>query len=357
MKKSAISKAIRNVTTTFAAGLLATSFFSLVGTQDAKAQGQGIVAPPQILYQLPGVWVPKQTFGTGTGEGTNYQFQVAIDADPSALNAVNRYTLFKTFLTYANSTTNIWEGLKSDITISGAVSFSGEVNGMHSSITVNNGITATTLESVEAKIVNHGVSTYSAYLSTIQNQSDGTSPFLIGLSLGFQNDNTGAGSVTTYAGINFSSMTGAGTQPTNYFAMRVADANAAIVTSGMLAIGSLSMPTSTLKLYVQTSNTSSGTFGVQIKNSSLANILLIANDGSFNIAGGTMTISNNGFIVSPGIGNGASNLKFNGSAQWTANGAVATAMSSLGPTGSHTTIQTWFTILDSGGTLRYIPAF
>lgn len=42
---------------------------------------------------------------------------------------------------------------------------------------------------------------------------------------------------------------------------------------------------------------------------------------------------------------------------FTANGAVATALTSLGPTGSHTTVQEWFSIKDSGGTLRYIPAF
>lgn len=40
----------------------------------------------------------------------------------------------------------------------------------------------------------------------------------------------------------------------------------------------------------------------------------------------------------------------------TANGTVATAMSSLGPTGSHTTIQEWLTI-DINGTTRYIPCF
>lgn len=42
--------------------------------------------------------------------------------------------------------------------------------------------------------------------------------------------------------------------------------------------------------------------------------------------------------------------------QTTANGTVATAMSSLGPTGSHTTIQEWLTITING-TTRYIPCF
>lgn len=50
-------------------------------------------------------------------------------------------------------------------------------------------------------------------------------------------------------------------------------------------------------------------------------------------------------------------LKFGGSGSITANGTVATAMSSLGPTGSHTTIQEWLTIKNNSGTIRYIPCF
>lgn len=46
-----------------------------------------------------------------------------------------------------------------------------------------------------------------------------------------------------------------------------------------------------------------------------------------------------------------------GAASFTANGAVATALSSVGPTGSHTTVQEWFTVQDSAGTVRWIPAF
>lgn len=46
-----------------------------------------------------------------------------------------------------------------------------------------------------------------------------------------------------------------------------------------------------------------------------------------------------------------------GSGHWAANGAVATSLTSLGPTGSHTTVQEWFTVLDSSGVQRWIPAF
>jgi hypothetical protein len=57
------------------------------------------------------------------------------------------------------------------------------------------------------------------------------------------------------------------------------------------------------------------------------------------------------------IGSSTGALKLGGSGMFTANGAVATAMSSLGPAGSHTTIQEWFTVQDPAGTIRYIPAF
>ena len=39
----------------------------------------------------------------------------------------------------------------------------------------------------------------------------------------------------------------------------------------------------------------------------------------------------------------------------TANAAVATVMSNVGPTGAQTAIQGWIKIIDSGGTARYIP--
>lgn len=41
----------------------------------------------------------------------------------------------------------------------------------------------------------------------------------------------------------------------------------------------------------------------------------------------------------------------------TANGSVATALSSVGPAGANTTVQEWFTVRNSSGTVRYIPAF
>lgn len=44
-------------------------------------------------------------------------------------------------------------------------------------------------------------------------------------------------------------------------------------------------------------------------------------------------------------------------ASFAANGSVATTLGSLGPTGSHTTVQEWFQVTNNAGTTRWIPAF
>lgn len=53
------------------------------------------------------------------------------------------------------------------------------------------------------------------------------------------------------------------------------------------------------------------------------------------------------------------NTGLGGVAQGTnvANGSVAVTVTSLGPTGSHTTIQEWLTWVNPAGVTRYIPLF
>ena len=46
-----------------------------------------------------------------------------------------------------------------------------------------------------------------------------------------------------------------------------------------------------------------------------------------------------------------------GTGTFTANGTTATTMTSLGPSGAHATVQEWFTVTDTGGIVRYIPAY
>lgn len=50
-------------------------------------------------------------------------------------------------------------------------------------------------------------------------------------------------------------------------------------------------------------------------------------------------------------------MKMTGAGAIVANGAVATTMTSLGPIGSHTTVQEWLVIQNSSGTVRWIPCY
>lgn len=50
-------------------------------------------------------------------------------------------------------------------------------------------------------------------------------------------------------------------------------------------------------------------------------------------------------------------LQIDGADTWNGNGAVATALGSNGPTGSHTSPQVWLTLVDNTGATRYIPGF
>lgn len=54
---------------------------------------------------------------------------------------------------------------------------------------------------------------------------------------------------------------------------------------------------------------------------------------------------------------GAGTIKFGSAAMFSANGAVVTVLGSIGPTGAHTTVQSWLTIQNGAGTTLYIPAF
>lgn len=54
---------------------------------------------------------------------------------------------------------------------------------------------------------------------------------------------------------------------------------------------------------------------------------------------------------------GGGGIKFTDPADFSANGGVATALTSVGPAGANTTVQTWLTIRDNTNTIRYIPCF
>lgn len=51
------------------------------------------------------------------------------------------------------------------------------------------------------------------------------------------------------------------------------------------------------------------------------------------------------------------NVKFTAATNFSANGSVATALTSVGPAGASTTVQKWLTIVDDTNATRYIPCF
>lgn len=74
-----------------------------------------------------------------------------------------------------------------------------------------------------------------------------------------------------------------------------------------------------------------------------------------NIAlGASGSDSDIGLTLSP---KGTGLLKMGNSASFTANGSVATALTSVGPAGANTAVQEWLTIKNSAGVTRYIPCF
>ena len=56
-----------------------------------------------------------------------------------------------------------------------------------------------------------------------------------------------------------------------------------------------------------------------------------------------------------GLGN--NELTFTNAAAFSPNSNVATAVTSVGPAGAHTTVQEWLVVVNPSGVVRWIPAF
>ena len=84
-----------------------------------------------------------------------------------------------------------------------------------------------------------------------------------------------------------------------------------------------------------------------------AQSILKGTAGALNITQGNI----NSDLVLTVTGGGTGRVQWGSSRTWTANGAVATTLGSLGPTGANTTVQEWLTFKNTAGTVRYIPAW
>ena len=80
-------------------------------------------------------------------------------------------------------------------------------------------------------------------------------------------------------------------------------------------------------------------------------LILAQTTNSTSTATGALTVAGGVGIA------GALNVGTNLWHPTSANASVATVLGSVGPTGSHTTVQEWFPIKNASGTIRYVPGF
>ena len=104
-------------------------------------------------------------------------------------------------------------------------------------------------------------------------------------------------------------------------------------------------------------------YGVQL-DASATLYSIIGNDLRGNVTGDYSDNANdaNG-LIGPNVALSTSKIKlpqpvqFTGTGTFQANGSVATALTSVGPTGSRTTVQKWLTVYDGNGNPFYVPLF
>jgi hypothetical protein len=240
--------------------------------------------PPQVLLGLPSTWSAAQVFGTGpvfTDTGLPSNFQVALAADPSVTMtpAYARRNMFYTTLTYSASTSNIWEGLCVFTTISGPGTALGEINGLHTNMTIEAGATVTGGECFEGKMQNFGTvnTQWDVFLAISENDATGVAP---GILRGFHaygtNANAATNAVANYTAFFVDQFLG--TLPEFYWAFRSTDA-ASMFSHAGIAIFGTNGP-ATVGNIVQINNVSAGTNPIVVKNAGGTNVFYIQNGGN-----------------------------------------------------------------------------
>jgi len=353
---------------------------------EIAANGTAAQAAARTNLNITGGALSALLVGNGTTSGSPYQFQSASSADPSTLSANPRQNMFFTTLSYGSTSSTIWENADSFVTVNGPGTANGEINAFHAYMQFNAGATVAGLETYEASMFNKGniSGQFAGYLGVFTNDTAGTAGTIYGAKFGLTNSNTTAASIGTWAAIDIEAMIGAGTKPTNYYAIRNADPNGTISTIGQVLIGglgaagysntnlSISGPdnlgsswvtfmknaaTSTLFAVADNGQVSLGFGQVVVQPSALGSVIGI--QGTDNAAGTYTLASKNlaGTIIF-GINNAGVALGGNivASGAFAANGSTALSLTNIGPPGAHSTVQEWLVISD-GTNIRYIPTF
>jgi hypothetical protein len=167
--------------------------------------------------------------------------------------------------------------------------------------------------------------------------------------------NLGATGVSTGAVVLFGTTSGAIVLNANATATLLSSnqpfqTGAVGVVAGGVTIAGLTSGSATL--------TCSNTGGILQTANAFATTSTLAS-GSVGTTSGQLTLngSTSGSVALTTPNASAGLLQFASAGSFSANAAVATVLGSVGPTGSHTAVQKWLTIVDNTGTTGYIPVF
>jgi hypothetical protein len=249
--------------------------------------------------------------GNGTTTGLPYQFQSAINFDPSTIGSPGyaRETSFGTTLNYSTTTTNIWEGVISAITVNGPGTATGEINEFHASIVINSGADAGSMEGYEASTLNYGTTgTWVGNLVIPQNQTTGSVGTYYGAKYQLSNANATAGAINLWSAIDIEPVTGGGSTPTGDYAIINRDSSASMVSLGSMSLGTLSKP-STISantlLNIAGLDNSAGTYSIVAKSLAGTSLFYVVNNGLAFLGGASFDGSGN-------ITNGAAYIRYGG---------------------------------------------
>lgn len=329
---------------TFTAALLATS--ALVGSalgQNAPVETSTITGPNNFPMTMSQVWVrptggPVQKLGdflaspsfTGLVNTTNaagYAINGFSFVQPGGLGSAgvpnNSYPGIGLTYNYdparhsnaqnkiiwnlvTNTTSNnVNEVFDSTINASGTGTASAEINQFHALLENSSGVTLSDVEGFEASFDNTGtLGEWDGYLALPKNGLTGTIGFGYGFKASVSNVNTTASSFGTWAGFYCVAKAGGGTQPVADFCLLNADPAQNMVTAGKFKLGqSTDLSAPTAQFQFNTADVSSANLAILGNNSAGVHMILMRDDGAFNIGSATQGAPNAAFTVSDGAGN------------------------------------------------------
>lgn len=209
----------------------------------------------------------------------------AITTDYATSGGNTRYNMHQTTLNPSVDTNNIWENDNSFLTLNGPGHALHEINIKHTYFQNNIGATAVQVEGYEASMLNNGsIGTYDSFLGVMNNGTTGVvTGVLQNINLGLNNDNTTAGSIAKYIGINFAPWTGAGTVPAINLAIQNSDSTAGIVTLGNVGLGSVTPPALTTSMQIVVADNLNTSFSFVVKSPGAKQPFTIDNTGTVRV--------------------------------------------------------------------------